>query len=376
MNVKVLGIGHTKFGHLDKKIDQLMFEASLEALSEARLKIDEIDAIYIANFSSGFSGQCHLPAVLASCFGKIIEASRIESACASGALAFKDAVVALSSEFYDTALVIGVEKMSDTSIDFATRILAGAASRDEIQHGTTFPSLYALMARRHFYEYGTTEEQLAEISVKNHENALHNPLAHFHKQITVDQVLSSKIIASPLKLLDCSPISDGAAAVVISTKDDLKSSVILKGFGHATDAVELFDREGLTTMHSVREASKKAYKMADLESKDIDIAELHDCFTIAEVIQMEDLGFCSKGEGGKMVEDGRTKISGEIPINTSGGLKAKGHPIGATGVSQIVEIVKQLQGKGGKRQVPDADVGLCCNIGGSGSSALVSIFSR
>ena len=380
MKIGVVSTGHTKFGKSDGDIGELMLDVCKQTLDNANSSIDTIDAIYISNFSGSFSGQCHLPAVLASKLGVNKEITRIESACAAGGLALKEAVIAILSGLYKTVLVIGIEKMSDTTIDETTNILATAASKTEIKHGATFPSLYALMAQRHFYEYGTTEEHLAKIAVKNHKNALYNPVAQFHKKITLDDVLNSRVIASPLKLLDCSPISDGAASVLLCDKENVSqftdSPVYAVGIGHDTDHVGLFLREKLTTMPTVVRAAKKAFKMCNLSPKDIDVAEVHDCFTIAELIEMEDLGFCDKGLGKKMIDDGETEIDGNIPINTSGGLKAKGHPIGASGVSQIVEIVKQLRCEASERQIADAGVGLCCNVGGSGATAVVSIFSR
>ncbi len=380
MKICVASTGHTKFGEANEDIGELMFNACKQALDNTNTDINKIDAIYIANFSSGFSSQCHLPAVLASKLGVNREISRVESACAAGGLAIKEAVIAILSGLYKTVLVVGVEKMSDATFDEATSILATAASKIETKHGVTFPGLYALMARRHFYEYGTTEEHLAKIAVKNHKNALYNLNAQFQKEITVEDVLNSRVIASPLKLLDCSSITDGAAAVLLCTEEIARqfddSPVYLVGIGHDTDSIGLFDRKKLTTMPTVIRAAGKAFRMSNLKPKDIDVAELHDCFTIAELIEMEDLGFCEKGKGKEMVDNGTTEIGGEIPINPSGGLKAKGHPIGATGVSQVFEVFKQLRGERGKRQVVNAEIGLCCNVGGSGATAVVSIFSR
>lgn len=380
MKISVASTSHTKFGRASEDIGELMFDACKQAFDNANTDISKINAIYIANFSSGFSRQCHLPAVLASKLGVNKEITRVESACAAGGLAIKEAAIAILSGLYKTVLVVGVEKMSDATIDEATSILATAASKIEIKHGVTFLGLYALMARRHFYEYGTTEEHLAKIAVKNHKNALDNPVAQFHKKITVEDVLNSRMIASPLKLLDCSPITDGAAAVLLCDKEIAwqftDQPISLIGIGHDTDSIGLFDREKLTSMPAVVRAAKKAFKACNLSPKDIDVAELHDCFTIAELVEMEDLGFCDKGSGEEMLEERRTEISGDIPINPSGGLKAKGHPIGTTGVSQVVEIVKQLRGECGKRQVDNAEIGLCCNVGGSGATAVVSIFSR
>lgn len=380
MKIGIVGTGHTKFGRLEQSIDEIMFNVCVEVLKNAKTTIDDVDIIYIANFSSSFSNQCHLPAVLASKLGVKKEIVRIESACASGGVALKEAAIAILSGMYRTALVIGVEKMTDASIDKTTALLASAASQEEVKHGATFPSLYALMARSHFYEYGTTEKHLALISVKNHKHAMLNPNAQFHKEITFEDVLNSRIIASPLKLFDCAPISDGAAAVLLCKSENVSQfsdkAVYLIGFGHSTDSIELYNREKLTTMPAVINAAKQAYRMAGMEPKDIDCAELHDCFTIAELMQMEDLGFCRTGEATKMLEEGQTELNGSLPINTSGGLKAKGHPIGATGLSQIVEVVNQINGSCGERQVKNAKIGLCCNIGGSGSSAVVSIFSK
>ena len=380
MKIGLVGTGHTKFGKLEQNIEELMLEAVNLALKNANTTIDKIDIIYIANLSSSFSHQCHLPAVLASKLGINKEIVRVESACASGGLAVKEAVLAILSGQYKTALVVGVEKMSETPIDEVTSILASAASQTEIQHGATFPSLFALMAQRHFYKYKSNETDLARIAVKNHHNAFLNPLAHFHKEVSVEDVLNSRPIASPLKLLDCSAVSDGAAAVILCNENDTseftKSPVFLIGLGHNTDSIGLYDRKDLTTIPSVLAAAKKAYASCGLKPKDIDVAELHDCFTIAELIEMEDLGFCGKGEAGKIIKRGDTGLQGRLPINPSGGLKAKGHPIGATGVSQVVEIVKQLKGECGKRQAKKADIGLCCNIGGSGATAVISILSR
>jgi acetyl-CoA C-acetyltransferase len=380
MEIAVVSTGHTKFGNASADVGDLMLSACQQALDSVGADIGMVDVIYISNFSSSFCGQCHLPAVLSSKLGANKEITRIESACAAGGLALKEAVLAILSGLYKTALVVGVEKMSDTPIEDTTSILARAAEKTEMKHGTTFPGLYALMAQRHFHDYNTTEEHLAKIAVKNHKNALYNPVAQFKNEITVEDVLNSRVIASPLKLLDCSPISDGAAAVLLCNKEvtsrftDLPIYIV--GIGHDSQRIGLFEREQITTMPAVVQAAQKAFKMCSLSPSDIDVAEIHDCFTIAEIIEMEDLGFCAKGSGKEMIDEERTEINSDITINASGGLKAKGHPIGATGISQVVEIVKQLRGECGERQVDDAETGLCCNLGGSGATAVVSIFSR
>lgn len=378
MKISVVGVGQTKFGQSRKDISDLMLEACEKALASANASVDQIDAFYIGNFSSSFTDQCHLPAVLASRLSVNKEITRVESACAAGGLAFKEAVLAILSGLYRTVLVVGVEKMSDKSVETATKILATAGSKEEMAHGATFPSLYALMAQRYFFEYGANERVLAKVAVKNHKNALHNPVAQFHKRITVEDVLRSRMVALPLKLLDCSPISDGAAAVVLCAEKwawkFTDKPLRLAGIGHEVEAIELFMRKDLTSMPAVVRAAQKAYTMAGIEPRKVDVAEVHDCFTIAELIQIEDLGFCKKGEAKNMVDQGRTEMGGEIPINPSGGLKAKGHPIGASGVAQVVEIFYQLRSEAGKRQVKNARVGLCSNLGGAGSTSVVSIF--
>lgn len=380
MRTGIAGIGHTKFGRSEEDIGELMLDACKQALTDANTNIESVDIIYISNFSSSFSNQCHLPAVLASKLDINKEIIRVESACAAGGLALKEATLAIASGLYKNALVIGAEKMTNLPIDEITTVLARAASNEEIRHGATFPSLYALMAQRYFKEYGIDEEILARIAVKNHKNAILNPLAHLHKEITIDDVLNSRVISSPLKLLDCSPISDGAAAVLLCREDMIsrftEKPVFLTGIGHDVDNIGLFDRKDLTSIPSVTRAARRAFEMSKLNPDDIDVAEVHDCFTVAELIEMEDLGFCKKGEGKKMIEEGLTEIGGRIPINPSGGLKAKGHPIGATGVGQAVDIIKQLRGDAERYQLNDAKTGLCCNVGGSGGTCVVSIFSR
>ena len=380
MRIAAIGIGHTKFGRTIKDIGDLMLSACNQALNDANVTIDQVDSIYVSNFSGSFLNQCHLPALLASKLGTDKEITRVESACAAGGLALKEAAIAILSGLYDIVLVVGAEKMTEAITDEAISTLASAASNEETRHGTTFPSLYALMAQRHFYEFGTTEAHLAMIAVNNHKNAMNNPLAQFHKEITIDDVLNSNVIASPLKLFDCSPISDGAAAVLLCNESIasrlVETPIYLIGIGHNTDSIDLYNRKNLTTMPAVVKAARKAFKISGINQKNIDVAEVHDCFTIAELIQLEDLGFCQKGMGKNLIEDGSIEIGGDIPINPSGGLKAKGHPVGATGVSQAVEIIKQLKGECGKRQVSDAEMGLCCNVGGSGASSIVSIFSR
>jgi acetyl-CoA C-acetyltransferase len=380
MDVNIIGTAHTKFGRDPRTIGDLMCDVYTHAINAAdNVDGKSIDAIYISNFSSSFAKQCHLSAVLGSYVNGGGEITRVESACASGGVAIKEAYLAIRSGLYTTVLVVGVEKMRDVFVEESTSIIARAASKKEMYYGATFPSLYALMARRHFHEFGTNEEDLAQIAVKNHRNAFYNPNAQFQKLVTVDDVLQSKMIASPLKLLDCAPITDGAAAVLLSNNNHhnfCDEPIQITAIGHHTDGIDLFKRQRLTSMPSVVMAAKKAYLKSGLLPKDIDVAEVHDCFTIAELILLEDLGFCVRGDGKELIERGATEIDGTIPVNPSGGLKAKGHPIGATGVGQIVEITNQLLGQSGKRQVTGAENGLCCNVGGTGGSAVVTVLSR
>ena len=382
-DVAIIGVGITKFGELwDKSFRNLISEAGTKAILDAGIEGKDIDALYVGSMSPGrFVGQEHIGALVADCSGLDtlhIPATRIEGACASGGMALRQAYISVASGINDIVVAGGVEKMTDVVGGEATNILAMAADQEwEAFFGVTFPGLYAMIARRHMYEYGTTREQMAEVAVKNHENGLLNPNAHFHRKITVEDVLNSPKVADPLTLLDCSPISDGAAALILAPLDEARkyTDKIVKiiGSGQASDSLALHGREDICTLRATVEASRQAYKQAGIEPKDVDVAEVHDCFTIAEILAIEDLGFVKKGEGGKAVEEGMTRLDGEIPVNPSGGLKAKGHPVGATGIAQAAEIVLQLRGEAGKRQVKDAEIGLTHNIGGSGASCVVHI---
>ncbi len=379
--VAVAGIGMGKFGELwGKSLRDIFVEAALEAIDDAG--VDHIDSMYVGCMSSGlFTGQEHLAALLADYLGITpAPAVRVESACCSGALAVKLGFIEVASGLSDIVLAGGVEKMTDVSTGEATDVLSCAADRDyESFHGITFPGLYAAMARAHMDRYGTTREQLAQVAVKNHFNGAKNPLAQFRREITIDDVLNSPMVADPLRMFDCSPISDGGAAVVLCPLDMAKKLekkhplVQITGIGHATDTIALHSRKELTELAATVHAGRKAYEMARRSENDIDAVEVHDCFTISEICVIEALGFAEEGKGGELTEKGETAIGGSIPINTSGGLKAKGHPVGATGVAQICDIVKQLRGDAGERQVEGAKVGLAQNMGGSGGSAVVTI---
>ncbi|MCD6222441.1 MAG: thiolase domain-containing protein [Thermoplasmata archaeon] len=381
--VAVIGIGMTKFGELwDKSFRDLVAEAGVKAIMDAGIEGKDIDAMYIGGMSSGgFVEQEHVAPLAIEVAGLEdfhIPATRVEGACASGGLAMRQGYIAVASGIHDIVLVGGAEKMTDVVGTEATNVLASAADREwEAFFGMTFPGLYALMARYHMHKYGTTQEQLASVAVKNHYNGSMNPNAQFNRKISIEDVLASPMVADPLYLLDCSPITDGAAAAILAPLDIAKKYtdkiVKILASTQASDTISLHNRKRFDALPAAIHAARQAYKMAGVEPKDIDVAEVHDCFTIAEIMAIEDLGFFEKGKGGKATEEGLTAIDGQIPINTSGGLKAKGHPVGATGVAQINEIVMQLRGEAGKRQVKDAEIGLTHNVGGSGGTAVVHI---
>lgn len=382
MKVAVIGVGITKFGeHWEKSLRDLAIEAGTKALEDADLRGKDLDAIYLGNMSAGrFIGQEHIGALVSGELGLSIPATRVEGACASGGLALRQAVLSILSGQHDIVLAGGAEKMTDLMTSSVTLTLMGAGDQEwEAYYGATFPSLYAMMARRHMYEFGTTREQMALVAVKNHRNARHNPIAQFRKEIKVEDVLNAPLVADPLTLLDCSPITDGAAAIILCKAELARkftdTPVYIIASAQASDTLALHDRRSITTLDATVKAGREAYKQAGISPEDIDLAEVHDCFTIAEIMAVEDLGFCKKGEGGKLVEEGQTEIGGKIPINTSGGLKAVGHPVGATGIKQAVEIVLQLRGEAGKRQV-NAEIGLTHNVGGTGATAVVHIFKR
>ena len=378
--VAIIGIGMHKWGELWKKsINDIFVESALSAMDDAG--VDKIDSMYVGCMTGGlFAGQEHLASLFADYLGVApIPTTRVESACASGGLAVKCGILDVMSGNSDIVLVSGVEKMTDVSGDGATYALATAADQEyEVYQGVTFPGLYAMMARAHMEKFGTTSEQLAAVAVKNHENGSLNPLAQFPHKVTVDNVLNSVMIADPLHILDCSPITDGAAAMIICSLDTAKKVckkpvVKFSGFGHATASIALHSRNDLTTLEATTKAGNQAFKMANKKPGDIDLVEVHDCFTIAELIVLESLGFFKPGEAASATENGLTGLTGKIPVNPSGGLKSKGHPVGATGVAQIIEVTKQLRGEAEKRQVKNAKVGMTQNMGGSGGSTVTHI---
>jgi len=381
----IVSAGMSKFGKLDGKYAREIFaEAAKEAFDKCP-RLDpkkDIKALFVGMMGESYEHQGHTGATLLDWIGLLpLPSMRIESACASSGAALRCGISALLSGMYDIVIVGGVEKMTHRTTPEVTEFLAMASDFPfEQWNGLTFPGLYALMATAHMHKYGTTQEQMAMVAVKNHRNGFLNPKAHMQKETTLEKAMASMMIAWPLKLFDCSLITDGASCLILTRPEIAKkftdTPVHIIGSGQASDTIGLYEREGLTTLAAAKVAGREAYRMAGVKLKDIDVAEVHDCFTIAEIIAYEDLGFCDPGEGGSLIEKGVTAIEGEIPVNTSGGLKSKGHPVGATGTAQAYEIYLQLTGQAEGRQVKDAEIGLTHNVGGSGASATVHIFRR
>lgn len=377
MKVSIIGTGITRFGELwDKSLLDLAFEAGEEALRESGLKKEHVDALFVANMLAiKFDTQAHLGAAVAQNLKLSCPAYHVEAACASGGLAINLARESIISGRNKNVLVVGVEKMTDVPTPDAVAGLMGAASEEERDSGLTFPGLYALMAKAYFSKFKSNERDLAYSSVKNHFHGSLNKNAQFQNLITFDQVLSSTKIADPLKLLDCSPITDGAAAVVLSSQLT-KNAPFISASQVATDSLNLAQRDTLFEIKASQKAAKNAFAEAGIEAKDLDLAEVHDCFSIAEIMAMEDLGFSQKGEGAKLIKSTQTTLGGKMPVNTSGGLKACGHPVGATGVKQVVEVARQLRGRAGNRQVEGAKIGLTHNVGGTGATVVVHIIQN
>jgi acetyl-CoA C-acetyltransferase len=381
-DVAIIGVSQTKFGELwEKSFRDLIAEAGIKAADDANIEGGDLEAMYVGNMSAGlFVQQEHIASLIADHSGLTpIPCARVEAACASGGLALRNGIMAVASGYHDVVISAGVEKMTDV-VDPTPAIATASDQEWEAQQGVTFPSLYAMMARRHMYEYGTTREQLAMVSVINHKNGAKNPLAQFPMEISVDAVLNSSKVADPLRLLDCSPVSDGAAAVILCPAEEAKkytdTPIYIKASTQASGTIALHDRKDLTTIDATVHAARKAYQMAGLEPKNIDAVEVHDCFSINGLLAIEDLGFVEKGKGGIAIEEGMTELDGKIPVNPSGGLKARGHPLGATGIAQAAEIVWQLRGEAGKRQVEGAEIGMTHNIGGTGGTAAIHIMSN
>lgn len=382
-SVSVIGIGETKIGRFPElSLRDLILEAGELAIADAGIGKGEVKALFMSNYNAQFlCGQGHIAPLAVEVLGLgSIPAMRVEGACASGSLAFRQALIAVASGLYDVVLVGGVEKMTHQPTEAVTEALASASDFElEAGLGATFPALFAMIANRYFHEYGNVRDAMALCAVQNHENAMLNPHAQMQKRITVEQVKNGMPIADPFTIYDCSLVSDGAAFVVLAATDVAravcsKRIVEVIGCGQAGDTLTLASRRSLTTFDATVNAAMQAYVMAGVKRADIDLAEVHDCFTITQIINIEDLGFFPKGKGALAIAEGKTTANGEIPINVSGGLKAKGHPIGATGLSQIYEVVTQLRGEGGERQLKKADIGLTHNIGGTAATCVVSIF--
>ncbi len=383
--VSIVSAGLSKFGRMDGMFGRELFaDAAKEAFDRCPNlnPIKDVEALFVGHMGESYEHQGHTGPTLANWTGLLPKpAVRLECACASSGAALRTGIFAILSGLHKIVMVGGVEKMTHRTTAEVTEFLAMASDMPfEQWHGITFPGLYALMATAHMHEYGTTEEQMAKVAVKNHHNGTLNPKAHMQKEITVEKAMGSKVIAWPLKLYDCSLITDGASCLILTHPDFAKkftdSPVHIVGSGQASDAIGLYEREELTTLKAAKLAGQEAYRMAGIEPKDVDVAEIHDCFTIAEIMAYEDLGFCGSGKGGDLIDEGITELGGKLPVNPSGGLKAKGHPVGATGTAQAYEIYLQLTEETEKRQVEGAEIGLSHNVGGSGATASVHIYWR
>jgi acetyl-CoA C-acetyltransferase len=381
--VSIVSAGMSKFGKNEGLYARELFAEAVKEAFDRCPTLEpkrDIKAMFVGHMGESYEHQGHTASTVADWAGLLnIPATRTEAACASSGAALQSGVYAVLSGLADIVLVGGVEKMTHRTTAEVTEYLAMASDYPfEQWQGLTFPALYALMATAHMHKYGTTEAQMAAVAVKNHYHGTLNPKAHMQKEITLEKALASRLIASPLKLYDCSLITDGASCVII-TKPELANKftdqpVHIIGTGQASDTIGLYERQSLTSILSAKLAAKKAYTMAKVKPEDVEVAEIHDCFTIAEIIAYEDLGFCPTGEGGKLIESGETRLGERMPVNTSGGLKAKGHPVGATGTAQAYEIYLQLTGQADKRQVKNAKTGLTHNVGGSGATAAVHIY--
>lgn len=381
MNVSIIGGGTTKFGELwTSSPRELAKQAFSAALDTANIEKGRVDALFVGNMLGGILGnQENLGAFYAEELDLApVPAFRLEGACASGGLALHNAYNAVKAGVYETVAVLGIEKMTDAGGDLVASALMAAGSDEERQSGITFPGLYALIAQAYMNAYHISEEDLAEVAVKNHFHASHNEKAQFRFPVTVKDVMESARIADPLKLLDCSPVTDGGACVIITSNKDLikKHAVEIIASEVGTDTLSLSQRQSFTSLRAAKTASEKAYKKANITPSDISLAEVHDCFSIAEVVALEDLGFSKAGQGAVDIRAGKyTRGKGTNIVNPSGGLKACGHPVGATGVKQAVELYEQLTGTAGEKQaILDAEYALSHNVGGSGAVATVHIF--
>jgi acetyl-CoA C-acetyltransferase len=380
--VAVIGVGVTRFGKHERSSAELFAEAARDAIMDAEIEPRAIQALYYGNVTGGESErQLHMGPLAATLLGlPTIPSTRFESACATSHAAFRHAVMEIGAGVSDVVLVGGAERILHVPTDHATEFFAYCSDAAyEQPTGLTFPGVFALIARAHMEKYGTTEEQMAHVAVKNHRHGLHNPKAQFRKEITLETVLKSAYVADPLKLFDCCPFTDGGAAVILASEDVARRHrrpIWVLGTHAATDTMFMHEKRDLSRVAATERAAAGAYRQAGRGPEDVDVAELHDCFTIAEIVATEGLGFFEPGTGGMAAEKGWTSMGGKIPVNPSGGLKSKGHPIGATGAAQIAEIVTQLRGEAGPRQVEGARTGLTHTLGGNTATVLVSLFGR
>jgi len=380
-DVAVVGIGQTKVEeHWDKSLRELAGDAALAAMAEAQ--VSQIDSIFVGNMLSSVANQqAHLGSMLADWIGqRFTDAVKIESACSSGGAAFRMGYLAVTSGEVDVALVVGVEKMTDSPSDEITAALATAADADwEVDQGVSFVALNALIMKRYMHEYGWKEIDFAEFSINAHANAVHNPFARFRKPISESQFINSAMICDPINLMDASPIGDGAAAAILIRADMLPGSapkIMVAGSSAATDTISIHNRKQPLRLTAAERSAKEVYAQAGIALDDIDVFEYHDAFTIMAALSLEASGFAEPGKGPVLAKEGDIKIGGRIPVATRGGLKARGHPVGATGMYQIVEVVQQLRGEAGETQVPQPVFGMTQNIGGSGSNIVTHILKR
>lgn len=377
--VAILGIGQTKVDeHWDKSLRELGGEAAFAAMQDAGM--EQVDALYVGNMlSSMVSGQNQLGTFFSDWIGLWKqEAVKIEAACGSGAAAFRSALMAVASGDVESALVVGVEKMTDKAGRDVTAALATAADSDyEVEQGVSFVGLNALVMRRYMHEFGWKHEDFAPFSINAHANAMHNPFARLHEKVTVEKFERSSMVATPINLLDASPVGDGAAAVIIVPAEKVmrRPKVVVAASAAATDTIGVHSRKDPLFLQAAYLSSKKAYEMAGITPNDIDVFELHDAFTIMAALSLEASGFAERGQGVRLGLENAISPQGRLPVCTRGGLKARGHPVGATGMYQIVEVVQQLRGECGKTQVDGAKIGMAQNIGGSGATILTHILS-
>ena len=379
--VAVIGVGVTKFGKHERTCAELFAEAAADAIQDAGVSPRAIQALYYGNVVGGEGEhQLHMGPLAASVLGiPTVPTTRFETACATSHAAFRHAVMEIAAGVSDVVLVGGAERVLNLPTDAATEYFAYASDAIfEQPTGITFPGVFALIARAHMAKYGTTEEQMAHVAVKNHRHGALNPKAQFQKEITLEQVMKSAKVADPLKLYDCCPFTDGGAALVVVSEEVARKSrkpVWILSSAAASDSMFLHDKKDLSRVLATERAAQAAYRQSGRGPRDVDVVELHDCFTIAEIVATEGLGFFEPGTGGIAAEKGWTSLGGKLPVNPSGGLKAKGHPIGATGAAQVAEIVTQLRREAGPRQVDGAKVGLVHTLGGNTATVLVSLFS-